>query len=169
MFEERSGHSPDLPSTGTSGGSAHPGCLFDLLSHGDAEAQAHAACSRADTPSGVGETGRDSDAGCVVPHHRWPPVDHAALHRAEPRAGASPPSIEARPTAATASAHHHCRLVRFFPPTQNVVETFEVSLLKTKGIPPSPRPNCEGWVSVPRGNRRFSGKLPHSRQVRKTG
>ncbi|MGA7410601.1 MAG: serine hydrolase, partial [Bryobacteraceae bacterium] len=42
--------------------------------------------------------------------------------------------------------HHYCRLVRFFPPTQNVVETFEMSLLKTKGIPPSRRPNCEGWV-----------------------
>ena len=28
------------------------------------------------------------------------------------------------------------------------METFEVSLLKTKGIPASDLPNCEGWVNL---------------------
>ena len=78
------------------------------------------------------------------PDHRWPPPDHAALHRAEPGAGALAASTQPRPAATTASAHHHGRLVRSFSPTQNVVETFGVPLLKTKRIPASDLPNCEG-------------------------
>ena len=57
---------------------------------------------------------------------------------------------------ATASAHHHCRLVSPSSPTQNVVETFEVPLLKTKGIPASDLPNCEGDVAWSAGSKSFA-------------
>src|ERR1700690_3762738 len=146
MFEERSGYSSDLPSTGASGGSAHPGCLPGLLSHSDAETPAPGACSRTDTPSGAGETRLDSNAGCIFPDCRWPPLGHAALHAAEPRAGAHAPSPEPRPAATTASAHHHRCLLSPLSSTKNVVETFAVPLLKTQGVPASDRLNCEGWV-----------------------
>src|SRR2546422_728457 len=59
------------------------------------------------------------------------------LHRAEPRAGPSAPSTQPRPTAATASAHHHCCLVSSPSPTPNVVETFGVRSLKIKIFPAS--------------------------------
>src|SRR5713226_2412056 len=151
MFEERSGHSTDLPSTGTSGRRAHLGCLPGLLSDGDAEASAAAPCSRIDTTSGAGETRRDSDVGCLVPHHRWPPTGHATLHRTGPRAGATPASAQVGPAATTTSAHQRCCLVSSLSPTPNVVETFDVPLLKTKGIPALDLPNCEGWAKGDRG------------------
>src|SRR5260370_570563 len=147
MFEERSGHSSDLPSTGTSGGCAHPGGLPGLLSHGHIEASAHGACSRTHAPSGAGETCCHSNAGCVFPDYRWPPSGHAAVHRAESGAGAFTPSTEPRPAAATASAHHRSCLVRSLSSTQNVVETFEAPLLKTKGTSASDLLNCEGWAN----------------------
>src|ERR1700694_4982829 len=148
MSEERSGHSSDLPSTGASGRGAHPGCLPGLLPDRDAEATARGACSRTDTPSGVGATRRDSNAGCVFPHYRWSPPGHAALHRAEPRAGPSAPSTESRPAETTASAHHYRYLVSALSPTPNVVETFGVRSLKTKNFQVSNALNCEGWVSA---------------------
>ncbi|MGO9895371.1 MAG: hypothetical protein ACLPX8_14310, partial [Bryobacteraceae bacterium] len=40
--------------------------------------------------------------------------------------------------------YHHFRLVSSLSPTQNVVETFGVPLLKTKDIPASDLSNCEG-------------------------
>src|SRR5882724_6087664 len=147
MFEERSGHSTDLPSTGTSGRSAHLGCLPGLLPDGDDEASAAAPCPRIDTSSRVRETCCDSNAGCVVPHHRWPPTGHATLHRAGPRAGATAASAQVGPAATTASAHQRCWPVSSLSPTPNVVETFEVPLLKTKGISALDLPNCEGWAS----------------------
>src|SRR4051812_10499661 len=106
MPEERSGHPADPPSTGASGGRAHPGCLPRLLSDGDAEASAADACSRIDTAGSAGKTGRYSDAGRVLSDHRWPPPDHATLHRTEPRAGNFAPSSEPRPAPTTASTHH---------------------------------------------------------------
>src|ERR1700704_1957965 len=147
MLEERFGHSSDLPSIGASGRSAHLGCLPGLLSDGDAETPSQDACFRLDTPSGAGETCHHSNAGCVFPDYRWPPPGHAALRRAEPRAGPSAPSTEPRPTAATASAHYLCCLVSSVFPTQNVVETFGVRSLKRKIFPTSNALNCEGRVS----------------------
>src|SRR6266700_2038910 len=146
MLEERSGHSSDLPSIGTSGRSAHSGGFPGLLPDGDVEASVAATCSGIDTPRRARETRCDPNVGRVVPHHRWPPAGHAALHRTGPRAGASAASAQVRPAATIASAHHSCSLVRSFPPTQNVVETFGLPLLKAKGFPASDVPNCEGWV-----------------------
>ena len=157
MPEERSGHPADPSSTGASGGRAHPGCLPRLLSDGDAEASAADACSRIDAAGGAGETGRHSNAGRLVSDYRWPPPDHAALHRAGSRAGTLASSPEPRTAAATASAHHHFRLVSSLSPTQNVVETFGVPLLKTKGIPASDLPNCEGSAGI--------GRFPHLPQL----
>ncbi|HTA45075.1 MAG TPA: hypothetical protein VK789_21660, partial [Bryobacteraceae bacterium] len=51
---------------------------------------------------------------------------------------------------ATAPAHHRSRLVSALSPTQNVVETFGMPSLKTKGIPASDALNCEGSVSIHR-------------------
>src|SRR5438105_9814878 len=133
MFEERSGHSSDLPSVGASGGCAHPGCLPCLLSHGDAEVPAPAACSGINAPCSAGETRCHSNAGCVFPDYRWPPLGHAALHRAEPRAGASPPPTEARPPTATAPTHHRCCLIRSLSSTPNVVGDLVGATAENKG------------------------------------
>src|ERR1035438_3238503 len=43
------------------------------------------------------------------------------------------------------------RLVRSLPPTQNVVQTFAIGLLKTKGRQASYLPNCEGSASRGKG------------------
>src|SRR5437879_7425473 len=151
MFEERSRDSPDLPSIGTSSRSAHSGSFLGLLIDCDDEASAAATCPRIDTTSRPRETRCDSNVGCVVPHHRWPPAGHATLHRTGPRAGASPASAQVRPAPTTASAHHFCCLVSSLPPPQNVVETFRLRLLKAKGFPASDVPNCEGSVRVAPG------------------
>src|SRR4029077_4777620 len=116
MLEERSGHSYDLPSIRTSSRRAHSGGFPGLLRDGDDEAWGAATCSRIDTTSGARETRCDSNVGCVVPHHRWPPADHATLHRAGSRAGTSPASAQVRAAATTASAHHSCCLVSSLPP-----------------------------------------------------
>src|ERR1700722_6706884 len=147
MPQERSGYPADPPSAGASGGRTHPGCLPCLLSDGDAEAPVADACSRTDTTRGAGETGWHSNAGRIISDYRSPPPDYAALYRAEPGAGTLDSSPEPRPAAATTSAHHDCRLVSSFSSTQNVVETFGVPLLKTKRVPASDVPNCEGSVS----------------------
>src|SRR5580658_8177467 len=144
MPEERSGHPADPSSTGAQGGRTHPRGLPRLLSDGDAQASAPATCSRIDTARGAGETGQHPNAGRIVSDYRWPPPDHAALHRAGPRASTLASSSEPRPAAATASAYHHFRLIRSLPSAQNVVETFGVSPLKTKHVPASDLPNCEG-------------------------
>ena len=102
-------------------------CLTVTLKH-----RLQDACSRIDTASGTGETGRHSNAGRIVSDYRWPPPGDAALHRAGSRAGAFASSPEPRVAATTTSAHHHFRLVSSLSPTQNVVETFGVPLLKTK-------------------------------------
>src|SRR3989442_10543129 len=148
MPEERSGRPADPPSTGATGGGAHPGCLPRLLSDGDAEASAAGARSRTDSAGSVGKTGRYSNAGRNFSDYRWPPTGHAALHRTEPRAGPLAPSSEPRPAATTASAHHAAGLVSRLSPTQNVVETLAVPLLKTMHIPGSDLPNCEGSASA---------------------
>src|SRR6266581_6738067 len=106
MPEERSGHPTDPPSTGASGGRAHPDCLPGLLSDGDAATSAADACSRTDSAGSTGNTGRYSNAGRVLSDYRWPPLDHAALHRTESGAGAVASSPEPRPAATTAPAHH---------------------------------------------------------------
>src|SRR5260370_20618958 len=146
MPEERSGHPADPPSTGAPGGRAYPDCLPRLLSDGDAAASAAAACSRTDPAGSAGKAGRYSNAGRVFSDHRWPPLDHASLHRTESGAGASAPSSEPRAAATTAAAHHDACLDHTLSPTQNVVETLAVPLLKTKRIPASDVPNCEGWA-----------------------
>ena len=117
-------------------------CLTVTLKH---RLQAHG--SRTDTPRGAGETRHDSNAGCVFPHHRWPPAGHAALHRAEPGAGASAPSTEPRPAAATASAHHHC-LPRQHPfPNSKCSGDLWDAFAENKGHSRLQIvPNCEGWV-----------------------
>src|SRR5205807_3529736 len=92
----------------------------------------------------VGKTGRYSNAGRNFSDYRWPPTGPAALHRTESRAGTLAPSSEPRPAATTASAHHAAGLVSRLSPTQNVVETLAVPLLKTMHIPGSDLPNCEG-------------------------
>src|SRR5580658_500262 len=146
MPEERSGHPADPSSTGAQGRRTHPRGLPRLLSDGDAQASAAPACSRIDTTSGAGETGEHPNAGRIVSDYRWPPPDHAALHRAGSRADAFASPLGPRTAAATASAHHHFRLASPLSPTQNVVETFGVPLLKTKCIPASDPSNCEGSV-----------------------
>src|SRR5437660_296345 len=148
MPEERSGRPADPPSTGATGGGAHPGCLPRLLSDGDAEASAAGARSRTDSPGSVGKTGRYSNAGRNFSDYRWPPTGPAALHRTESRAGTLAPSSDPRPAATTASAHHAAGLVSRLSPTQNVVETLAVPLLKTMHIPGSDLPNCEGSVRM---------------------
>src|SRR5713226_63317 len=160
MLEERSGHSTDLPSIGTSRGSSYSGGFPGLLPDGDAEASAAATCSGIDTPRRARETRCDSNVGRVVPHHRWPPAGHAALHRAGPRAGAATASAQVRPAATAASTHHSCCLFSSLPPTQNVVETFGLPLLKPKGFPASDVPNCEGWA---KGLRHFRRGKPARR------
>ena len=102
----------------------------------------------------------DPDAGRIVSDDRWPPPDHAALHRAGSRPGAFASSPEPRIAATTASAHHHVRLVSSLSPTQNVVETFGVPLLKTKDLPASDLSNCEGSA-----NNHF-GRLRHASGMR---
>src|SRR5713226_4065549 len=159
MLEERSGHSTDLPSIGTSRGSSYSGGFPGLLPDGDAEASAAATCSGIDPPRRARETRCDSNVGRVVPHHRWPPAGHAALPRAGPRAGPAAASAQVRPAATTASADHSCCLLRCFPPTPNVVETFGLPLLKAKGFPASDVPNCEGWVTIARSGRTGAGTL----------
>src|ERR1017187_20319 len=148
MFEKRSGCPADPSSTGASCRRTHPGCVPGLLSDGDVEASAADAISRIDTTSGAGETGRHSNAGRLFPDHRWSTPGDAALHRAEPGAGALAAPTQPRPAAATASADLHSHLPRCFSLTQNVVETFAVPLLKTKRIPASDLPNCEGSVKL---------------------
>src|SRR5437667_8552193 len=148
MPEERSGRPADPPSTGATGGGAHPGCLPRLVSDGDAEASAAGPRSRTDSAGSVGKTGRYSNAGRNFSDYRWPPTGPAALHRTESRAGTLAPSSEPRPAATTASAHHAAGLVSRLSPTQNVVETLAVPLLKTMHIPGSDLPNCEGSVSA---------------------
>jgi hypothetical protein len=49
------------------------------------------------------------------------------------------------------AAHHEVCLDGALSSTQNVVETLEVPLLKTKRIPASDAPNCEGSASVETG------------------
>src|SRR5258708_8892111 len=144
MPEERSGHPADPPSTGAPGRRAYPGCLPRLLSDGDAETSAADACSRTDPAGSAGKAGRNSNAGRVLSDYRWPPPDPAALHRTESGAGAVAPSPEPRPAATTASAHHGTCLDRALSSTQNVVETSALPLLKTRRIPGSNVPNCEG-------------------------
>src|SRR5258705_6558562 len=136
----------DPSSTGASGGRAYPRCLPGLLSDGDSAASAANACSRTDTAGSAGKTGRHSNAGRVLSDYRWPPPDHAVVHRTESGAGAVAPSTEPRPAATTASAHHDACLDRALSSTQNVVETLALPLLKTKRIPGSNVPNCEGSV-----------------------
>jgi len=70
----------------------------------------------------------------------------SAAGRADSPASSSEPCT----AAATASAHHHCRFLRSLPPTQNVVETFGVPLLKTKPFLTSDLLNCEGSVKSAR-------------------
>src|SRR5205807_6322040 len=77
-------------------------------------------------------------------------TDHAALHRSESLAGTIASSSEPRPAATTATAHHDACLASHLSPTQNVVETLAVPLLKTKHIPASDLPNCEGSVNFQR-------------------
>src|SRR6266849_4360693 len=81
MSEERSGHSSDPSSTGTSGGSPYPGRLPGILSGRDVEAPATGTRTWTDTESSAGEASRDPNAGCLFSHHRWPSVGDAALHR----------------------------------------------------------------------------------------
>src|SRR5882672_9777127 len=119
MPEERSGHPADPPSTGASGRRAHPDCLPGLLSDGDAETSAADACSRTDPAGSAGKAGRYSNAGRVLSNYRWPPLDHAALHRTESGAGTVAPSSEPRPAPTTASAHHDACLDGVLFPTQN--------------------------------------------------
>src|ERR1017187_4269423 len=146
MPEERTGYPADPPSTGASGGRAHPGCLPRLLSDGDAAASAADAGTWTDTAGSAGNTGRYSNAGRIFSDYRWPPTGHAALHRTESRSGAVAPSSEPRPAATTASAHHDPCLDSPLFPAQNVVETLAVPLLKIKRISALDMPNCEGSV-----------------------
>src|SRR5439155_22800970 len=85
----------------------------------------------------------------IFPAYRWPSTGHPALHGTESRAGTFAPSSEPRPAATTASAHHDTCLDSALSSTQNVVETLAVPLLKTKRIPGSDLPNCEGSVRGP--------------------
>src|SRR5260370_16971580 len=143
MPEERSGHPADPPSTGAPGGRAYPDCLPRLLSDGDAAASAAAACSRTDPAGSAGKAGRYSNAGRVFSDHRWPPLDHASLHRTESGAGASAPSSEPRPAATTASAHHDACLDAALSSTPNLVQTLPVPFLKTNPISPPLTPNSQ--------------------------
>src|SRR6266853_2607406 len=102
MPEERSGHPADPPSTGAPGRRAHPDCLHGLLSDGDAETSAADARSRTDAAGSAGKAGRNSNAGRVLSDYRWPPLDHAALHRTESGAGTATPSPASRLAATTA-------------------------------------------------------------------
>ena len=116
-------------------------CLTVTLKHGSR------ACSRTDAPSGAGETGRDSDAGCVVSHHRWPPAGHAALHRAGTGAGPSAAPTEPRPAATTASAHQSSS-PRISPKSSlPVVPTFSIRSLKINELDCSVCPYCERQVN----------------------
>jgi len=115
-----------------------------LLSDGDAEASLADACPRIDTMSSAGETGRHSNARRIFSDHRRPPPHHAALYRTGPRASTFASSPGSCTAAATPSAHHHCRLVGALTPAQNVVQTFAIGLLKTKGRQASNLSNCEG-------------------------
>src|SRR5665213_81648 len=146
MPEERPRYPADPPSTGASRGRAHPHCLPGLLSDGDVEASAADACSRPDATGSSGKAGRHSNARRIFSDHRWPSPGHAALHRTRSRAGDSASSPEPRIATATTSAHHHFRFIRSISATQNVVQTFETPLLKTKGGHASNLPNCEGSV-----------------------
>src|SRR5687767_13576181 len=96
MPEERVGHPADPSSTGAQGGRTHPGGLSRLLPDGDAEASTTNACSRVDTTSGAGETGRHPNVGRIVSDDRWPPPDYAALHRTGSRTGPFTSSPEPR-------------------------------------------------------------------------
>src|SRR6267154_5637242 len=148
MSEERSGHSSDPSSTGTSGGSPYPGRLPGILSGRDLEAPATGTRPWTDTESSAGEASRDPNAGCLFSHHRWPSVGDAALHRTPSRAGYSTSSPQPHPSPATTSSHHRTRLIGSFSSTQNVVETYGLPLLKIKDFPASDAPNCEGWASL---------------------
>jgi hypothetical protein len=79
-----------------------------------------------------------------------------------PEVSASPPGSSA--TSATAAAHHFGSFVGTIPPTPNVVETFQVPLLKAKDILFSDLPNCEGTVS-PFGSLRSGHCRVLTRQV----
>src|SRR4030088_3313641 len=118
MPEERFGHPADPPSTGASSRRAHPDCLHGLLSDSDAETSAADACSRADPAGSAGKAGRYSNARRVLSDYRWPPTDHAALHRTESGAGVAAPSPESRAAATTASAHHDGCFARALFPTK---------------------------------------------------
>ena len=71
-------------------------------------------------------------------------VTLATPNRVPSRHSCSIISSEPRPAATTASAHHAAGLVSRLSPTQNVVETLAVPLLKTMHIPGSDLTNCEG-------------------------
>src|ERR1017187_1380870 len=160
MPEERTGYPADPPSTGASGGRAHPGCLPRLLSDGDAAASAADAGTWTDTAGSAGNTGRYSNAGRIFSDYRWPPTGHAALHRTESRSGAVAPSSEPRPAATTASAHHDPCLDSPLFPAQNVVETLAVPLLKIKRISALDMPNCEGSVMTLKSHATRASKTP---------
>src|SRR5258708_5601516 len=148
MFEERSGGSSDLSSTGASSRSAHHGGLPGLLFDRDAEASVAGVCTGIDSASGFGKVGYDSNAGCFVSDDRWSSIGDATLYRAGPRAGAAPPSPEACSAPATGSSYPPRRFLFSFSPTQNVVETLGMPLLKLKEFSGLDAFNCEGWVNA---------------------
>src|SRR5260370_42082216 len=115
MSEERSGHSSDPSSTGTSGGSPYPGRLPGILSGRDVEAPATGTRTWTDTESSAGGASRDPNPSWPVSHHRRPSTAHTALHRTPTHArySASPP--HPHPSPATTSAQHSARLIgRYF-------------------------------------------------------
>ena len=146
MFEERSGHSSHLPSTGTPGGSTHSGgfpghCLTVTLKH---RLKAHAPGL---TPRAVLEKlaaiqmldvsfPTTDGRRLVMPRYTEPNPEQALLlHQLNLVLPQQPPPRISN-TASSAP----------FSSTPNVVETFGVPSLKIKSFPAANALNCEGWA-----------------------
>src|SRR5258708_36940423 len=143
MLEKGSRHSPHLSSTGTSRGSPHSGRLSGLLPDHYPQAAPASAGRRLNSQGRSGNPGCDSNAGCPLPHHRWPLLTDAPLHRT---GGPTSPAFTSTPphVAQAARSTNQCSIACC--PTQNVVQTFVSPLLNLKDFPLLNASNCERSV-----------------------
>src|SRR5258708_3983210 len=144
MLEKGSRHSPHLSSTGTSRGSPHSGRLSGLLPDHYPQAAPANAGRRLNSQGRSGNPGCDSNAGCPLPHHRWPLLTDAPLHRT---GGPTSPAFTSTPphVAQAARSTNQCSIACC--PSQNVVQTFVSPLLNLKDFPLLNASNCERSVS----------------------
>src|SRR5271169_2909776 len=96
ISQERTRHTPHLPSTGASSRRSHSDRLSRLLLASDTEASPVAARPRVDAYSSAGEVGGDQNDRCVDSYGRSTLVDSAPLYTTFPRHQAAHRKAEAR-------------------------------------------------------------------------